>query len=86
MEYLFWFLIFAVLAVLATVPVHFHLASMRQSSGGTSPLPSGKTKPLRIENDYVFAFLGGSSPRSFLEKIGIPMVTKEVAMEGAVYG
>jgi len=38
---------------------------------------------LRLPNDYVFAFLGGTSPRGFLEKIGIPMVTKEVQMEGS---
>jgi len=34
-----------------------------------------------IENDYVFAFLGGTSPRTFLAEIGVEMVTKEVAME-----
>ncbi len=33
-----------------------------------------------LENDYVFAFLGGSSPRAFLEKVGVSMVTKEVPM------
>jgi thioredoxin reductase len=41
---------------------------------------------VRLENDYVFGFLGGSSPKLFLEKIGIPMVTKEVEMEGSLYG
>ena len=33
-----------------------------------------------LGNDYVFAFLGGSSPREFLEKVGVSMVTKEVPM------
>lgn len=33
-----------------------------------------------LGNDYVFAFLGGSSPRDFLEKVGVSMVTKEVPM------
>jgi putative YpdA family bacillithiol system oxidoreductase len=48
-------------------------------------LEAGDGECLRLENDYVFAFIGGSSPKHFLEKIGIPMVTKEVAMEGSVY-
>jgi len=33
-----------------------------------------------LENDYVFAFLGGTSPKDFLERLGIEMVTKEIAM------
>lgn len=35
-------------------------------------------KRLRLENDFVFALLGGASPRTFLESIGVSMVTKEV--------
>jgi thioredoxin reductase len=37
----------------------------------------------RFGNDYVFAFLGGTSPKEFLEKMGVSMVTKEVRMEAA---
>ncbi len=35
----------------------------------------------KLENNYVFALLGGSSPNSFLQSIGVSMVTKEVSME-----
>lgn len=35
----------------------------------------------QLENDFVFAFLGGTSPKDFLENIGIEMVTKEVSLE-----
>lgn len=35
---------------------------------------------LRLDNDLVFALLGGSSPRVFLESMGVPMVTKEVCV------
>ena len=35
-----------------------------------------------LKNDFVFAFLGGTSPKSFLAEIGVSMVTKEVMIEG----
>lgn len=37
---------------------------------------------LCFANDYVFALLGGTSPRAFLESMGISMVTKEVSVSG----
>ncbi len=36
-----------------------------------------------LPNDYVFALIGGSSPNEFLQRIGIQIVTKEVAMAEA---
>lgn len=33
-----------------------------------------------LPNDYVFALIGGTSPNVFLERIGVQIVTKEVAM------
>jgi putative YpdA family bacillithiol system oxidoreductase len=33
-----------------------------------------------IPNDYVFALIGGTPPKAFLQKLGIRIVTKEVAM------
>ena len=44
----------------------------------------GNGEPRRLENDYVFACLGGTSARGFLENIGIPMVTKEVMLETSI--
>lgn len=37
---------------------------------------------LLFENDFVFAFLGGTSPNDFLARLGIHVVTKEIPMEG----
>jgi thioredoxin reductase len=47
-------------------------------ASATLQLSSGELWTL--ENDYVFAFLGGTSPKSFLGQIGVEMVTKEVAL------
>lgn len=41
-------------------------------------------KTLRLENDFVFALLGGSSPRAFLESVGVSMVTKEVSVASSL--
>jgi putative YpdA family bacillithiol system oxidoreductase len=34
-----------------------------------------------IPNDYVFALIGGTPPNAFLQKLGIRIVTKEVALQ-----
>lgn len=147
MEFLLWFGVFVVLAILATLPVHFHLAAMRKAGHGGSQVSLAKEKktkpcprcqkpfpvdaafcescgdknrtaldscvrakevhllleseilevgegevlincgnggPRRLENDYVFACLGGTSAKGFLENIGISMVTKEVMLEKSI--
>ena len=33
-----------------------------------------------LENDFVFAMIGGTSPNAFLQRIGIDIVTKEISM------
>ena len=36
---------------------------------------------LKLDNDYIFALLGGTPPNAFLQKIGVSMVNKEVSVE-----
>jgi len=36
---------------------------------------------LKLDNDYIFALLGGTPPNTFLQKIGVSMVNEEVSVE-----
>ncbi len=55
---------------------------VREVRAGEVDLETADGRLLTLPNDYVFAFLGGSSPKDFLQKIGIRLVTKELNMEG----
>lgn len=55
---------------------------VREVRVGEVELEAADGRMITLANDYVFALLGGSSPKDFLEKIGVRMVTKELSMEG----
>ena len=56
-------------------------SAVSRVSAGDVELRSATGATETIPNDYIFALIGGTSPNAFLKKIGVEMVTKEVAIE-----
>jgi thioredoxin reductase/NAD-dependent dihydropyrimidine dehydrogenase PreA subunit len=83
---LIWLAIFVVLAFLATIPVHFHLAAMRktQGAGGGSRKPaSARAKSTRPCPQCGHPT---ASDSAFCEKCGVPMMLWQLKLSREVTG
>jgi thioredoxin reductase/NAD-dependent dihydropyrimidine dehydrogenase PreA subunit len=71
---LIWLAVFVVLALLAVVPVHFHLAAMRRTQGAAPSSPAPAAGRPRTTRPCPQCGHPSSSEGAFCEKCGVPMM------------
>lgn len=83
--FLVWFGIFALLAVLATAPVHFHLAAMRRAQAAAGSTARATEAPKSMK-PCPQCGESTASDAAFCEKCGVPMMLWQLKLSREVDG
>jgi thioredoxin reductase/NAD-dependent dihydropyrimidine dehydrogenase PreA subunit len=79
-----WLFIFIVLALLATIPVHFHLKSLGESGGGARPGPAAKPERRAGTRPCPQCAHPTAVDSAFCEKCGVPMMLWQLKLSREV--